>query len=110
MSIVIETAIPLGGSGSTSKEVDVNAQSGRSDAVEGIVIKDDEDTDDRFSFGTLHAALGQSFVQDRMKRRQVEEESLQKREPAPGITDRKEEMDLEKCDEMKKIETIHSSF
>lgn len=35
----------------------------------------DED-EDRFSFGTLHAALGQSFVQDRLKRQREQEERL----------------------------------
>lgn len=40
----------------------------------GNVIKEDGGGDEeRFSFGSLHAALGQSFVQDRLKRRQEQE-------------------------------------
>lgn len=33
-----------------------------------------EDSEGRFSFGSLHAALGQTFMQDRLKRRQEQEE------------------------------------
>lgn len=45
-----------------------------------------DDNEDRFSFGSLHAALGQPYMQDRLKRRQEEEQQQQKlQEESPRI-------------------------
>lgn len=46
----------------------------------------DDNNEERFSFGSMHKALGQSFVQDRLKRRQEQEEQLI-RDKSPGSLD-----------------------
>lgn len=63
-----------------------------------------EDNEDRFSFGTLHAALGQSFVQERLKRQKQEkeqEELLKEKSPEEEEEDQKtiNEEDMKKKEE-----------
>lgn len=43
-------------------------------------IEHDADNEGSFSFGSLHAALGQGFVQDRLKRRQEKEQQQEEEE------------------------------
>lgn len=43
-------------------------------------IEQDADNEGSFSFGSLHAALGQGFVQDRLKRRQEKEQQQEEEE------------------------------
>lgn len=53
--------------------------------VASNVAEEEESNEERFSFGTLHAALGQSFLQDRLKRRQEQEEKRSKDDKSPGL-------------------------
>lgn len=72
------TTVPLLGAPSTSTANPVVAMTTTTDNKE----IEKEDSEGRFSFGSLHAALGQTFMQDRLKRRQEQEEGqLQNKSP-----------------------------
>lgn len=73
---------------------------------EDIKTKEKDNDEDRISFGSLHAALGQSYVQDRLKRRAEQEVRLKDAEKTP---EEKRDDESEKETRKEQVHEIASS-